>query len=186
MIWTTIKPGYYTLRYSLLHTHQILAKGELQVSEKERQSQLESTFRDVATIVTDMCVNPDTKRPYTVGVVERAMKDVHYSVKPHKSTKQQALEVIQLLKPMMQIERARMRLKVTLPSREARRVRDKISQLITIEQEEWESDLEIVSAWSFGFPLPPIINTLRLLGSLRSIMLIGSILVLNLCTVELL
>lgn len=115
------------------------------MSERERQTQLESTFRDVATTVTDMCVNPDTKRPYTVGVVERAMKDVHYSVKPHKNTKQQALEVIQLLKPTMQIERARMRLKVTLSSREARRVRDKINPLITTEQEEWESDLVIVS-----------------------------------------
>lgn len=53
---------------------QILAKGELQVSDRERQSQLDSTFRDIATIVADKCVNPDTKRPYTVGVVERAMK----------------------------------------------------------------------------------------------------------------
>ncbi len=125
---------------------QILAKGELQVSDKERQSQLESTFRDVATVVTDMCVNPDTKRPYTVGVVERAIKDVHYSIKPHKSTKQQALDVIRLLKPTMPIERAKMRLKVTLPSREARKVREKIGPMLTTEQEEWEEGgLEIVS-----------------------------------------
>ncbi len=124
---------------------QILAKGELQVSEKERHSHLESSFRDVATIVTDMCVNPDTKRPYTVGVVERAMKDIHYSVKPHKSTKQQALEVIRLLKPTMSIERAKMRLKVALPAREARKVREKIGPMITTEQEEWDGgDLEIV------------------------------------------
>lgn len=46
-------------------------------------------FRDIATIVADKCVNPDTKRPYTVILIERAMKDIHYSVKPHKSTKQQ-------------------------------------------------------------------------------------------------
>lgn len=46
-------------------------------------------FRDIATIVADKCVNPETKRPYTVILIERAMKDIHYSVKPHKSTKQQ-------------------------------------------------------------------------------------------------
>ncbi|MED6235588.1 hypothetical protein ATANTOWER_029634 [Ataeniobius toweri] len=68
---------------------QILAKGELQVSEKERQSQLETMFRDIASIVAEKCVNPDTKRPYTVSLIERAMKDIHYSVKPSKSTKQQ-------------------------------------------------------------------------------------------------
>ena len=70
---------------------QILAKGELQVSERERQSQLETMFRDIATIVAAKCVNPDTKRPYTVGVIERAIKDVHYSVKLHKNSKQQVI-----------------------------------------------------------------------------------------------
>lgn len=68
---------------------QILAKGELQVSDKERQSQLETMFRDIATIVAEKCVNPETKRPYTVNLIERAMKDIHYSVKANKSTKQQ-------------------------------------------------------------------------------------------------
>ena len=68
---------------------KILAKGELQVSEKERHANLESMFRDIATIVADMCVDPDTNRPYPVTLIERAMKDVHFSVKPTKSTKQQ-------------------------------------------------------------------------------------------------
>ena len=126
---------------------QILAKGELQVSDKERQSQFDSMFRDIATTVADKCVNPESKRPYTVGVIERAMKDIHYSVKPTKSTKQQALEVIRLLKPTMEIERAKMRLRVTLPSREARKVREKILGLLTIEQEEWDTNLEIVSMY---------------------------------------
>ena len=66
-----------------------MAKGELQVSEKERQTQLEAMFREIATIVTDKCVNPETKRPYTVGVIESAMKDAHYAVKPQRGAKQQ-------------------------------------------------------------------------------------------------
>jgi len=68
---------------------QIMAKGELQVSDKERQSQLETMFRDIATIVSDKCVNPNTNRPYTVGLIERAMKDIHYSIKTNQNTKQQ-------------------------------------------------------------------------------------------------
>lgn len=68
---------------------KILTKGEVQVSDKERHTQLEQMFRDIATIVADKCVNPETKRPYTVILIERAMKDIHYSVKPNKSTKQQ-------------------------------------------------------------------------------------------------
>lgn len=38
-----------------------------QVSEQERGAQLESIFRDVASIVTDKTVNPENNRPYTVS-----------------------------------------------------------------------------------------------------------------------
>ena len=125
-----------------------MSKGELQVSDRERQSQLDSTFRDIATIVADKCINPDSKRPYTVGVIERAMKDVHYSVKPSKGSKQQALEVIRLLQQSMPIDRARMRLKIQLPAKDARHVRENIIKLITVEVEEWSAgDMEIVRVY---------------------------------------
>lgn len=64
------------------------------MSEKERSTQLESMFRDIATIVADKCVNPETKRPYPVGLIERAMKDIHYSVIPTRTTKQQVLDIL--------------------------------------------------------------------------------------------
>ncbi|XP_020914822.1 ribosome maturation protein SBDS-like [Exaiptasia diaphana] len=124
---------------------KILSKGELQVSEKERNQQLESSFREIATVVADKCVNPETKRPYPVGVIERAMKDIHYSVIPTRSTKQQALEVIRQLKETMPIERAQMRLKLILPSKDAKRIKEKLKPLLsTIDSEDWDMDLEIV------------------------------------------
>lgn len=59
------------------------------MSEKERQVQLEAMFRDIATIVADKCINPEIKKPYTVTLIEKAMKDAHFSVKMTKNTKQQ-------------------------------------------------------------------------------------------------
>jgi ribosome maturation protein Sdo1 len=47
---------------------QILEQGELQVSKEERESQLAGLFREIATILADKCVNPDTQRPYTSGI----------------------------------------------------------------------------------------------------------------------
>jgi ribosome maturation protein SDO1 len=115
------------------------------VSEKERQAQLESMFRDIATIVANMCVNPDSKRPYTVGVIERAMRDIHYSVKPTRGTKQQALDVIKLLKGSMQIERARMKLRVSAPVKEARKLRDRVLDMVAhMEHEEWDQEWVLV------------------------------------------
>lgn len=124
---------------------QILSKGELQVSDKERHSQLESMFRDIASIVAEKCVNPETKRPYTVGLIERAMKDIHYSVKPNKSTKQQALEVIRQLKETMEIQRAHMRLRLVVPAKEAKRLKEKVKPLLqVVESEEFDEQLEMV------------------------------------------
>lgn len=118
---------------------EILEKGELQVSDKERHSQLDSLFKDIATNVADKCVNPDTKRPYPVSIIEKAMKDAHYSVKPNRNAKQQALDVIPILKETMPLERAQMRVKVTLSGKDAKKVRDKIIALASsCEQEEWD------------------------------------------------
>lgn len=66
-----------------------MKKGELQISEKERNQQISTKYRDIATIVAEKCVNPDTKRPYTVTIIEKAMKDIHYSVNPNRNAKQQ-------------------------------------------------------------------------------------------------
>jgi ribosome maturation protein SDO1 len=38
-------------------------------------------------------VNPDTGRPYTHSMLERALRDLHFNLDPKKSAKQQALEV---------------------------------------------------------------------------------------------
>ncbi|XP_067132487.1 ribosome maturation protein SBDS [Centruroides vittatus] len=116
---------------------EILSKGELQVSEKERQTQLESMFRDIATIVADKCINPETKRPYTVSIVEKCMKEIHFSVKPNKGTKQQALEVIKKLQEKIQIERSQMKLRVFIPA--GKNFRSRIKDLAsTIENESME------------------------------------------------
>ncbi|KAH7960311.1 hypothetical protein HPB49_018602 [Dermacentor silvarum] len=102
---------------------EILAKGELQVSEKERHCQLESNYRDIATMVANMCVNLETKRPYPVAIIEKSMKEVHFSVRPNKSTKQQALEAIHQLKDIMPLQWTQMKLRVVLPQGKAIRSR---------------------------------------------------------------
>lgn len=119
---------------------EILDKGELQVSDKERHSQIDSLFKDIATTVAEKCINPETKRPYPVSIIEKAMKDIHYSVNVNRNAKQQALDVIQLLKKEIPLERAQMRVRILLSGKEAKKTREKAIKLATsIEEESWES-----------------------------------------------
>ncbi|MGH0176862.1 UNVERIFIED_CONTAM: hypothetical protein FKN15_006138 [Acipenser sinensis] len=145
LIERAMKDIHYSVKANQSTKQQILAKGELQVSDKERHTQLEQMFRDIATIVAEKCVNPETKRPYTVNLIERAMKDIHYSVKANQSTKQQALEVIRQLKESMQIQRAHMRLRFMLPAKEGKKLKEKLKPLIkVIESEDFDEQLEMV------------------------------------------
>ena len=54
---------------------EILNKGEFQVSERERQMQMDSLFKDIASRVTDMCINPETQKPYPLSTIERALRE---------------------------------------------------------------------------------------------------------------
>jgi ribosome maturation protein SDO1 len=124
---------------------EILSKGELQVSDKERHSQNDQLFKDIATTVAEKCLNPELKRPYPVTIIEKAMKDVHYSVKPNQSAKQQALQVIKLLKEQIPLERAKMRLKVISKGKVAKKLREKIVKFESVEMEKEDREEDQLS-----------------------------------------
>lgn len=94
----------------------ILDKGDVEVSDKERAALTESLFHDIASIICQKCVNPATKLPYTLSMIERALRDIHFSVVLGKTAKQQALKAVALLKEHMDIERASMRVRVGVPT----------------------------------------------------------------------
>ena len=87
---------------------EILEKGELQISEQERVAFTESLFRDIASIVVDKTVNSDTHHPFSLTMIENAMREIHFAANTAKSAKSQALETIRQLKKIMPIVKAAM------------------------------------------------------------------------------
>jgi ribosome maturation protein SDO1 len=124
---------------------EILRKGVLQVSEKERQAALESSFKEIASLVSNQTVDPGSKKPYPVTVIENAMKQAHFSVKPQRPAKLQALEVIKLLKESMPIERAQIRIQINFPV-QFKLVKDQLEALVVLtEHLEVNSEVEMAS-----------------------------------------
>lgn len=125
---------------------EILKKGEVQVNEKERDHDLTSLRKEIATLVSEKCVEPDTQRPYPVGIIEKAMAEAGYSVKQGKTAKSQVSECIKLLQTesSLPIQRARMRIKVTLPIQTGLEVKNKIVECADkVEHEEAGDELEL-------------------------------------------
>ena len=65
---------------------RILDRGELEVSDKERAQQQAALFRDVAGLVADLCINPESQRPYPLSVVERARLHHHTVHHPERES----------------------------------------------------------------------------------------------------
>lgn len=112
-----------------------------QVSDKERSSALDAQFKDIATTVANTCVNPESKRPYPVTMIEKAMRDIHFSVKPNRNVKQQTLDVIPLLRDSIPLERASMRVRVVFAGgKDAKKLKEKLVKMCTtVEEDGWDA-----------------------------------------------
>lgn len=94
-------------------------------------------------MISNKCVNPDTKRPYPVSIIEKAMKECHIAVKPNKTSKQQALDTIGKLKANLPLERAMMRMQIVCPIKASNKIRKYLSkqaQNVKTETEEKDGD----------------------------------------------
>ncbi|TFL06232.1 Shwachman-Bodian-diamond syndrome protein [Pterulicium gracile] len=110
---------------------EILAKGELQVGDKEREHDLTALRKELATLISEKCVDPATNRPYAVSMIDKAMTEAGFSLKADKSAKSQVNEGLRAIqeKTKLQIQRARMRIKVSAPKEDGERIRESISKL---------------------------------------------------------
>ncbi|XP_014492101.1 ribosome maturation protein SBDS [Vigna radiata var. radiata] len=124
----------------------ILKKGELQVAGKERESLLSSQFRDIATIVMHKTYNTETQRPYTISMIERLMREIHFAVDPHSTSKKQALELIQELQKHFPIKRCPLRIRATAPQDQLPNLLEKLKEwnATVISKEGSSAQLSVV------------------------------------------
>jgi ribosome maturation protein SDO1 len=88
--------------------------------------------------------------PFTVKVIEKEMHSAHFSLNANRSAKQQALTVIALLKRTIPIERAQMRVQVTLPAECADDARTRLLALhAVLEGEERGKSYRVVRVFSW-------------------------------------
>ncbi|KAJ1493194.1 SBDS protein C-terminal domain-containing protein [Baffinella frigidus] len=124
---------------------EIMAKGELNLSDKERSSQQELILKEICSVVVEKCINPETKRPVTIGAVERALADLHFNPTLNKPAKAQALEAIKMLEGKYPIQRAPMSLKLSFPAAAKDEVRVRVVALgAAVEAEDVRGDLFVI------------------------------------------
>ena len=119
----------------------------MQVSTKERQQNLESKFREIASIVCDKCVNTETSKPFPLSVIESTMKEIHFNVQSNKNAKQQAIALIRELESsqIIPISRATMRIRIDIPKNIGKKIKSSIEPLcVQIEKETFGIHFQMV------------------------------------------
>jgi len=107
----------------------ILEEGNsIQVSELERNQQLQNTVSQIASWVASNCVHPEHGRPYTVSQIKHALGK-NFTVQTHKPLKKQCLDAVKFLKQEIPIERAKMELSLTYDASHHETVSQTIDQL---------------------------------------------------------
>ena len=102
-------------------------------------------MKEIATIVSDKCINPETGRPFPISQIERAIQDIHFSYNSGRTAKQQALDVIRALKEKFPIERAQMSLRVVLPGKEGKAAKAQVMEHVAkLEDEDREGEMLVL------------------------------------------
>ncbi|KAI0462920.1 hypothetical protein LJB42_003724 [Komagataella kurtzmanii] len=124
---------------------EILNKGEIQLSEKERQANSSKYTAEVLQLVSAKCINPKTMKRYPTTMIHKALNELKFNLASTKPAKSHALDAIRLLvsKQLIPIARAKMKVKIVMNSKDAKSNKDKLHSLITeIESENWSSEWE--------------------------------------------
>ncbi|AMD22790.1 HHR021Cp [Eremothecium sinecaudum] len=112
---------------------EILNKGEIQLSEKERQLMLSKITNEILTLVSAKCINPKSKKRYPPTMIYKTLTELKFNVVLNKSAKIQALDAIKLLvlKQLIPIVRAKMKVKVRVPKQGNDDLIEKLNRLIS-------------------------------------------------------
>ena len=106
----------------------------------------DNLYKDVASIIAEKCIDPQTNRQYTATIIERALKDVHFNPDLKKNAKQQAFSVaLPLLQERFSIQRAHMRVQLHVPRHVTAAVKELIeAQDFVMEGMKEEGDVQMV------------------------------------------
>mmetsp|Transcript_25139 Transcript_25139/g.75471 ORF Transcript_25139/g.75471 Transcript_25139/m.75471 type:complete len:344 (-) Transcript_25139:23-1054(-) len=99
---------------------EILLKGQLQVSERERRAKLDALARDISRLVAAMVVDAKTGDAVPPDAVDVILKEeVGFAPTDKKGAKQQALDLMKVLEKDFGLKRAPMRLQIPCADGEA-------------------------------------------------------------------
>ena len=122
----------------------ILKKGTLQLTTDQRRQLVEEKRRQIVSFIARECVDPKTSLPHPPLRIEQAMKEVRFSIDPHKGVEEQAKDIIKLLRPVIPLKMEKISVAVHIPAEHASKVYGTVKGFGTLKMDQWQAD----GSWS--------------------------------------
>jgi len=116
----------------------ILEKGDLQITDKEREHQTELLFKDIANIIAERCCHPDSKRPFSFDSIQAAMKKIHFPVKLDQAAKKQASDCIKKLQEKFIIAKADMKIQLIVSQEKKEDLLTELQNILVVPTDQFE------------------------------------------------
>ena len=119
---------------------KILKEGKLQLTISQRNEILKDKRIEIVDFIHIHCINPRENTPIPKDRIENAILDLGVNISYKDDVKSQALEVIDLLKPIMPIRLESVKLAVKIPPSYTGALYGYVISAGNLVQEEWLSD----------------------------------------------
>lgn len=119
---------------------KILKEGKLQLTIDQRNEILKDKRVEIVDFIHIHCINPRENTPIPKDRIENAILDLGVNISYKDDVKSQALEVIDLLKPVMPIRLETVKLAVKIPPSYTGSLYGFVISAGSLVQEEWLSD----------------------------------------------
>ena len=122
----------------------ILKKGDLQLTTDQRKHLVEDKRKQIISFISRECIDPKTNLPHPPIRIEQAMKEIHFSIDPHKTTEEQSKDIIKLLRPIIPLKMEKITVDIHVPPEHASKVYGTVKGYGTLKRDQWQTD----GSWS--------------------------------------
>jgi len=120
--------------------HEILVKGEIQLTTEQRRRMIEAKRRMIITYISRNSIDPVTKKPIPPARIEAAMEQARVSIDINKGVEEQAVEIVKALSKVIPIKMAIAILRIRIPREYASRAHSSIAKMGEVRKSNWLSD----------------------------------------------
>jgi ribosome maturation protein SDO1 len=119
---------------------RILEEGSIQITAEQRKKLIEDKKKQIIDFIAKNAIDPRTNLPHPPQRIELAIEEASVQIDPFKDAKEQALKIIEKLRPILPIKTGVLRFKIRLPADVAARGYSVIKNMGKVTREQWGGD----------------------------------------------